>query len=255
MKAAPGTYALVLRSRRRTEIEVGCWGRLRLVPGYYLYVGSAFGPGGVRARVSRHFRETKRHRWHIDFLRACTEPVCAWCSYLPDRLEHDWARALGRMAGASCIHGFGSSDCGCDGHLFVSARMPGRAEMTAALGPSIERCDYRRPESGVSPAPASSPMNAGSGSVADLKGLGPSSAAALRNIGIDNADQLRGSDPFALYAALKAKAPGTSLNFLYALIGAIDGIHWLEVKRSRRMEILLRLDAMGLAPLVRRAHR
>ncbi len=120
--------------------------------------------------------------------------------------------------------------------------------MTAALGSSIERCDYRRPESRITSTPASSATSAESGSVADLKGLGPRSAAALRDIGIDNADQLRGSDPFALYAALKAKAPGTGLNFLYALIGAIEDIHWLEVKRSRRMEVLLRLDAMGLAP-------
>jgi DNA transformation protein len=35
---------------------------------------------------------------------------------------------------------------------------------------------------------------------------------------------------------------------LYALIGAIEGRHWQEVKRERRTEILLRLDEMGLAP-------
>ena len=51
-----------------------------------------------------------------------------------------------------------------------------------------------------------------------------------------------------MYAELKVKVPGTSLNFLYALIGAIDDVHWQEVKRTRRTEILLRLDEMGIAP-------
>ena len=85
-------------------------------------------------------------------------------------------------------------------------------------------------------------------SVASLKGLGPRSAEALLGIGIESIQQLRARDPFEVYAELKVKVPGTSLNFLYALIGAIDDVHWQEVKRTRRTEILLRLDEMGIAP-------
>ena len=85
-------------------------------------------------------------------------------------------------------------------------------------------------------------------SVASLKGLGPRSAEALLGIGIESIEQLRVRDPFEVYAELKMKVPGTSLNFLYALIGAIDDVHWQEVKRTRRTEILLRLDEMGIAP-------
>jgi DNA transformation protein len=84
--------------------------------------------------------------------------------------------------------------------------------------------------------------------VASLKGLGPRSAEALLGIGIESIQQLRARDPFEVYAELKVKVPGTSLNFLYALIGAIDDVHWQEVKRTRRTEILLRLDEMGIAP-------
>lgn len=93
-------------------------------------------------------------------------------------------------------------------------------------------------------------MKAGSASsdVASLKGLGPRSAEALRSIGIDTAEGLRARDPFEVYAALKARVPGTSLNFLYALIGALEGVHWQEIKRTRRTGILLRLDEMGIAP-------
>jgi DNA transformation protein len=85
-------------------------------------------------------------------------------------------------------------------------------------------------------------------SVPSLKGLGPRSAEALLGIGIESIEQLRVRDPFEVYAELKVKVPGTSLNFLYALIGAIDDVHWQEVKRTRRTEILLRLDEMGIAP-------
>lgn len=85
-------------------------------------------------------------------------------------------------------------------------------------------------------------------SIADLEGLGPRSAAALRRVGIRSVEDLRACDPFEVYARLKTNVPGTSLNFLYGIIGAIDGLPWQEVKRTRRMEILLRLDELGLAP-------
>jgi DNA transformation protein len=82
----------------------------------------------------------------------------------------------------------------------------------------------------------------------DLKGLGPKSERVLPLVGITTVEQLEASDPFDIYARLKMRAPGTSLNALYALIGAIEGRHWQEVKRERRTEILLRLEEMGLAP-------
>jgi DNA transformation protein len=84
--------------------------------------------------------------------------------------------------------------------------------------------------------------------VVQLKGLGPKSSEALRAIGVETVEQLRASDPFDLYSQLKARDPNTSLNFLYAIIGAIEDVHWLEIKRTRRTEILLRLDKIGLAP-------
>jgi DNA transformation protein len=84
--------------------------------------------------------------------------------------------------------------------------------------------------------------------VASLKGLGPKSSAALREIGIASIADLRARDPFEIYAELKAKVPGTSLNFLYALIGAMEDVHWQEIKRTRRTAILLRLEEMGIAP-------
>ena len=82
----------------------------------------------------------------------------------------------------------------------------------------------------------------------DMKNLGPKTEGMLARIGITTQEQLLQADPFEVYARLKKEVPGTSLVALYALIGAIDGRHWQEVKRDRRTEILVRLDDMGIAP-------
>jgi DNA transformation protein len=78
--------------------------------------------------------------------------------------------------------------------------------------------------------------------------LGPKSRAWLTELGIFTLAQLRQHDAFVVYAQLKAKQPAVSLNLLYALLGAQQGLHWLQIKREQRSDILLRLDDMGLAP-------
>jgi DNA transformation protein and related proteins len=81
-----------------------------------------------------------------------------------------------------------------------------------------------------------------------LKGLGEMSWNMLHSIGIDSPEALLARDPFAVYADLHRMNVTRSLNMLYALIGAFEGKHWQEIARDRRMEILLRLDEMGIAP-------
>jgi Uri superfamily endonuclease len=118
MERLSGTYALILRNYSKATIQIGRWGRICVKPGYYSYIGSAFGPGGVRARVSRHLRKEKRKHWHIDYLREFMEPVGIWYTHDRRRLEHIWAQSLSEMGGLMSIHGFGCSDCNCDSHLF-----------------------------------------------------------------------------------------------------------------------------------------
>lgn len=84
--------------------------------------------------------------------------------------------------------------------------------------------------------------------IAHLQGLGPKSRDMLQAIGIVQAEQLMEADAFALYAQLKSAFPSTSLNFLYAILGAQNSCHWQDIKNTRRLEILLRLEEMGLAP-------
>ena len=138
MKPKPGTYALILRSHSSAEISIGRWGRLTIDPGYYIYVGSAFGSGGVRARVARHCRQTKARHWHIDYLREAVIPICAWYSHEPVNLEHRWAQALSAMRDTSAVKGFGCSDCRCYAHLFMTATKPDFARFARAVGGPVE---------------------------------------------------------------------------------------------------------------------
>ena len=52
-----GAYALVLRLAHETRLDIATLGRPLLPAGLYLYAGSAWGPGGIRARVRRHLRQ------------------------------------------------------------------------------------------------------------------------------------------------------------------------------------------------------
>ncbi len=120
--SSPGSYILIMRSTRTSRIQIGRLGQLQVVPGFYLYAGSAFGPGGVAARVAHHYRPAPRPRWHIDYLRQAVDLTEVWYSHEPECREHEWAKALGTLPGVTTpMPGFGASDCRCESHLFHSS--------------------------------------------------------------------------------------------------------------------------------------
>ena len=82
----------------------------------------------------------------------------------------------------------------------------------------------------------------------DLKGFGPKSEEILAKVGVTNVEQFMEIDSYQLYKKLKAKVKGTGLNSMYAILGAKEGLHWQEIAKTRKTEILLTLDDMGLAP-------
>ena len=130
---SPGTYILVLRLSRPADITVGQLGRFEFPAGWYAYAGSAQGPGGLGARLSRHLRSQKVLHWHIDHLRTAAEPVAIWHVHGAAKRECAWADSLSRLLGASLpVPRFGSSDCRCPTHL-VHFGAPPNAEAFAAL--------------------------------------------------------------------------------------------------------------------------
>ena len=85
-----------------------------LGPGHYLYCGSARGPGGLRARLSRHMRRGKTIRWHIDRLTETGAVLGAW--FFPGGDECELVATLSSLPVP--IAGFGSTDCArCRSHL------------------------------------------------------------------------------------------------------------------------------------------
>ncbi len=115
----PGTYILILEAERCARITAGRLGELMLESGWYAYVGSAFGPGGVAARCRHHRNIARRPHWHIDYLRAACALREIWFSHDPRRREHDWAGLLQGSRGArQPFAGFGATDCSCGSHLF-----------------------------------------------------------------------------------------------------------------------------------------
>ncbi len=129
--AAPGAYALEIVLERALDLPVASLGSPRLGPGRYVYLGSAKGPGGLRARVGRHLRADKARRWHVDHLTA-RAPVSHVVSR-PGQSECALVRALLAHEGVGApIGGFGSSDCRhCPAHLLS---LPAALDLEAALG-------------------------------------------------------------------------------------------------------------------------
>jgi Uri superfamily endonuclease len=115
-------------------IRLGALGTVDVRPGFYLYVGSAFGPGGVAARVSRHCRTGGVEHWHVDYLRAVTPVSEVWYTYDAIRREHQWVEKLIAMPGASVPKtGFGASDCTCAAHLVFFERPIGLARFRRVI--------------------------------------------------------------------------------------------------------------------------
>ena len=112
LPAAAGAYALLLRLGEPLDLR----GAL-LMPGDYVYAGSAYGPGGIRARVARHARSDKASHWHID--RLTPAAALAGVLALPGGRECDVIARIEREPRSNVpIAGFGSSDCRvCAAHL------------------------------------------------------------------------------------------------------------------------------------------
>ncbi|MCH7731092.1 MAG: GIY-YIG nuclease family protein [Candidatus Marinimicrobia bacterium] len=117
--SVPGTYALLLSTDKDLTFQVGALGLQSFNSGYYIYVGSAHGPGGLKARLKHHIRFSENPHWHIDYLRNHTKFLGVWVTRSHDNLEHIWAESFHKLTVPNnSIKGFGCSDCKCISHLY-----------------------------------------------------------------------------------------------------------------------------------------
>lgn len=135
MPTEKGTYVLHLSMDTSAEVTIGKLGTFHLAAGWYAYVGSAFGSGGLRGRLGHHLSAVNRPHWHIDYLRQVAMVVEIWYVVSPVRVEHQWAEVLQNLSGANIpVPRFGASDCKCPSHLFYFEAAPFVMQVGKLLG-------------------------------------------------------------------------------------------------------------------------
>lgn len=130
--SVPGSYILHLFLPQPRQIAIGRLGLFSFPAGDYLYLGSAHGPGGIRARLGRHLARCSKPHWHIDYFRAVSEvrgyltlvetvsPAHTGSPVQTLPMECLWTQALLHLPGACVpVPGFGAGDChsACPAHL------------------------------------------------------------------------------------------------------------------------------------------
>jgi Uri superfamily endonuclease len=138
---APGVYILVLYLSQTTAITFNRKSSRHLFPpGWYVYVGSARGPGGLSRRVARHQRRNadgKRMHWNVDYFREHATLCEVWyCETESSEAEHQWACVVRDLTSATVpVLKFGANDCtaGCPSHFFHLADRPSTVEFRSKL--------------------------------------------------------------------------------------------------------------------------
>ncbi len=117
----PGSYILILEIVKDITVNVGSLGIILFKKGFYMYIGSARGPGGLRARLTRHLKGPSHVKWHIDYLTSKDEVKTI--AVVVSETSLDVEEAISKeMLRQKCVEpgikGFGSSDKRSVTHLF-----------------------------------------------------------------------------------------------------------------------------------------
>ena len=114
-----GSYLFIFLLKSEISFKTKGGKGFKLPPGLYIYVGSAFGSGGIEARIKRHLKRKKKLHWHLDWVT--TSKHFEFLDFVPfynRRWECKLAKFLEGLGIFETIEGFGSTDCNCRGHLF-----------------------------------------------------------------------------------------------------------------------------------------
>lgn len=77
----------------------------------------------------------------------------------------------------------------------------------------------------------------------ELKGLGPKSEKYLQKIGINTPEELEKVGAVRAYIRLKKESSvQPSLNFLYAMVGALENEHWIDIAKTEKGRLLMELE-------------
>ena len=114
---AGGTYCLVMRLDKDTDISIGRRPPVRFPAGFYCYVGSAM--NSLEKRIGRHKSREKRLHWHIDWFLEHARIVEVKSIESNRRMECGLSRDIAGISDGIPMRGFGSSDCrDCKAHMY-----------------------------------------------------------------------------------------------------------------------------------------
>ena len=144
--SATGNYVLLLHLPDDARLTIGKLGVFDFPAGWYTYIGSAFGAGGLLGRLAHHLKPVEQPHWHIDYLRQAAYVVEVWLAPGEQSREQEWVDIMVAIPGASVpVDGFGASDSERESHLVyfdvrpsledfavgVRARFPGTTVLRA----------------------------------------------------------------------------------------------------------------------------
>ncbi len=123
-KTNKGSYQLIIKIKKRSNIKIGALGFKIFEKGIYIYTGSAM--KNLLQRVERHLKNAKgkseiKIRWHIDYLLANENAEIIEVKTFPSERREECERNLAVLKEKDAsvpVKGFGSSDCNsCPSHL------------------------------------------------------------------------------------------------------------------------------------------
>lgn len=79
--------------------------------------------------------------------------------------------------------------------------------------------------------------------VENMRNLGPSSAAWLREIGVNTGSDLERLGPVLAYRLVKQRQPSVSLNLLWAMAAGLDDRDWRELSDDEKKTLLEAVQA------------
>ncbi|MFX0100953.1 MAG: DUF123 domain-containing protein [Candidatus Hodarchaeota archaeon] len=117
-KETGGIYILCIETTDDLRIDVGKLGNLEFKNGIHVYVGSAM--NGLYHRINRHISNSKKIRWHIDYLLEHARVFKVYYAITSERKECAVSNFFNEKSQYfKPVPNFGNSDCtNCPSHLY-----------------------------------------------------------------------------------------------------------------------------------------
>lgn len=78
--------------------------------------------------------------------------------------------------------------------------------------------------------------------IRDLRGLGEKTEETLAKVDVHSLKELQNIGAIRVFLSLKEAGLKPSLNFLYALVGALQNRSWLDIAQNEKGKLLMEME-------------